>query len=188
MLWFTSDTHWGHANIIKYSNRPFDDVNQMNEALIANWNAVVSPKDTVYHLGDVAFMPYKEFKAVFRRLHGNKHIILGNHDSVIESNLSDILKDKTLGIYSVQNYLEVRSEGQKLVLFHYGMRVWNRSHHGSIHLYGHSHGSLPPHGKSVDVGVDSIEITSEYRPVSLKEVVKYMDNREASFVDHHKER
>ncbi len=84
-----------------------------------------------------------------------------------------------------QNYKELKVEGKFIVLFHYGQRVWNKSHHDSIHLYGHSHGSLPPHGKSVDVGVDCKEITHEYRPVSLDEVVRYMDKRQGEVVDHH---
>jgi calcineurin-like phosphoesterase family protein len=68
------------------------------------------------------------------------------------------------------------------------LRVWNKSHHNSWHLYGHSHGSLPPHGKSVDVGVDCKEITSEYRPLSFKEIKKYMDKRVGEKVDHHGDR
>lgn len=183
MIHFTSDTHWGHKNIIKYSNRPFKDVEEMNEALIKNWNERVAQDDTVYHLGDFAFLPYDALKRTARRLNGTKHLILGNHDKTIIQSQTDLLKSGTFN--SIQNYAEISYNGQFIVLFHYGQRVWNKSHRGSIMLYGHSHGSLPPFGKSVDVGVDSKEITHEYRPVTADEVLAYMSKREFVAVDHH---
>lgn len=79
-IWFTSDTHFGHKNIIRYANRPFDDVTHMNEMLVHNWNSVVHPDDTVYHLGDVALGPIRESLAYIRRLNGRKVLITGNHD------------------------------------------------------------------------------------------------------------
>lgn len=183
MIHFTSDTHWGHKNIIQYSQRPFKSVEDMNEKLIAEWNARVDQHDTVYHLGDFAFMPYDVLKRTARRLNGTKHLILGNHDKEIIKNRQDLLSSGTFA--TIQNYYELKTEGEFIVLFHYGQRVWNKSHHGSIMLYGHSHGSLPPFGKSVDVGVDCKEITEEYRPVSLTEVLAYMKKREFISVDHH---
>jgi calcineurin-like phosphoesterase family protein len=183
MIHFVSDTHWGHKNIIKYSNRPFNSVEEMNEKLILNWNEVVQPNDIVYHLGDFAFLPYDDLKKTARRLNGEKHLILGNHDKEIIKNRSDLLSSGTFR--TIQNYVELKNEGEFFVLFHYGQRVWNKSHHGSIHLYGHSHGSLPPHGRSVDVGVDCKEVSPDYRPVSFTEVMAYMKNRQGEVVDHH---
>jgi calcineurin-like phosphoesterase family protein len=182
-IWFISDTHWGHANIIKYSNRPYADVQEMNEALIDNWNALVKPEDTVWHLGDFAFMSITEFKSVLRRLNGKINVVLGNHDKLITENRDELLTQGN--IVSIQNYAEVQIGKKFLVLFHYGQRVWNKSHHNSIHLYGHSHGSLPPYGRSVDVGVDCKEITPEYRPINLEEIFKYMEKRSKKQVDHH---
>jgi len=183
MIHFTSDTHWGHKNIIQYSKRPFSSVEDMNEALIKNWNDRVGQYDTVYHLGDFAFMPYDDLKKTARRLNGIKHLIRGNHDKEIMKNKNDLLASRTFA--SIQDYYELKHEGAHIILFHYGQRVWNKSHHGSIMLYGHSHGSLPPFGKSVDVGVDCKEITEEYRPVSFDEVISYMKKREFVAVDHH---
>lgn len=182
-IFFCSDTHFGHANIINYSNRPYSDVEEMNEALIKNWNQVVGKNDTVYHLGDFAFMPYDKFKNLLWRLNGYIHFMRGNHDKMIDQHKQDILRVGK--IVSIQDYKEIKVAGKMIVLFHYGQRVWNKSHHGSIHLYGHSHGSLPPFGRSVDVGVDCKEITHEYRPVSLDEVLDYMSKREFQKVDHH---
>lgn len=185
-MFFVSDTHWGHANIIKYSNRPFADVNEMNEALIKNWNDQVGLKDEVWHLGDFAFMGIRDFKSVLWRLNGRINVILGNHDKVITQNSRELLAQGR--IVSIQPYAEVKHSGKMFCLFHYGQRVWNRSHHSSIHLYGHSHGSLPPHGLSVDVGVDCKEITDEYRPIHVDEVIKYMEKRQGETVDHHEVR
>lgn len=184
MIHFTSDTHFFHKNIIKYSNRPYVSVNDMNEAMIANWNKQVRPTDTVFHLGDFAFATYSQMKSILGRLNGEKHLILGNHDTLIDSNRRSFVGQ---GLFSsIQEYYELRHTGYPLIcLFHYGQRVWNGSHRGSIMLYGHSHGSLPPHGKSVDVGVDCKEISSEYRPYSLTEVLDYMSKIAFESVDHH---
>ena len=180
---FTSDQHYGHKNIIKYANRPFSSVEEMNEALIRNHNNIVQPDDDVWFLGDFAFMQLSQVKTVLRRLNGTKRIVLGNHDKVIVNNRRDLLNEGLLdGIY---DYKEITVDKQRIMLFHYGARVWNGSHRGSWLLYGHSHGSLPPHGKSVDVGVDDTNITTEYRPYSFKEIKRFMDKREGEKVDHH---
>ena len=84
MRFFTSDTHFGHQNIIKYANRPFASVSHMNEALIANWNAVVGMDDEVYHLGDVALGPWTEWDKILTRLNGYKILVVGNHDRIFK--------------------------------------------------------------------------------------------------------
>ena len=78
--YFTSDTHFGHKNIIKYCNRPFADVDEMNKALIDNWNDVVRPSDEVYHLGDVSLGQIKDTLPLAKQLHGHKFLVRGNHD------------------------------------------------------------------------------------------------------------
>jgi calcineurin-like phosphoesterase family protein len=79
-VWFTSDTHFGHARIIELSNRPFRDVQHMNEMLVKNWNDKVAPDDHVYHLGDVALGSFADSIAYVGRLNGIKHLVVGNHD------------------------------------------------------------------------------------------------------------
>lgn len=182
-IYFISDTHWGHKNIIQYSNRPFSSVEEMDEMLIKNWNERVGQNDTVYHLGDFAFSPYDVLKRTAKRLLGTKHLILGNHDKAIIQHRAELVNSGTFA--SIQNYHELKVGSEFIVLFHYGCRVWNRSHRGSWLLYGHSHGSLPAFGKSVDVGVDNKEIHSEYRPTSFEEIKKFMAEREFVQVDHH---
>tara|TARA_Y100000034_G_scaffold136870_1_gene216553 strand:+ start:4944 stop:5459 length:516 start_codon:yes stop_codon:yes gene_type:complete len=154
---FTSDTYFGHANIIKYCNRPFSSVDEMNEVMIYNWNRAVDGIDTVYHLGDFGFSKTPDL--FFNRLHGHKHLIIGNHDY----QYGDALK---LPWESQQDVLQLIVNNTKVFLNHYGMRVWDGSFHGSIHLYGHSHGRLPGNTQSCDVGVDSWNFV----PVTLRQI------------------
>lgn len=182
---FTSDTHYDHANVIKHAKRPFQDVHEMNQALIDNWNRVVSPQDHVYHLGDFTFSSKRErIVELLGQLNGSIHVIWGNHDKVAVKLHGKEPFDK---LASASYYKEIEVQGQKIVLMHYGMRVWNKSHYGSWHLYGHSHATLSPHGRSVDVGVDSHWITGkpEYVPFSFEQVQAYMTTRDFVPVDHH---
>ena len=84
-IWFTADHHFGHANIIRFCDRPFADVDAMNESLIANWNAVVTPKDTVYHLGDLFLTNREAAQTIRSRLNGSICLIRGNHDKTADS-------------------------------------------------------------------------------------------------------
>lgn len=159
---YTADTHFGHANIIHYCARPFSTVEEMDERLIENWNAVVTPRDAVFHLGDFAF--YREerrIREVLRRLNGSKVLIYGNHDRQIMSN------HEIQRLFSkCAHYHEVKDGGIRLILSHYRFLVWNGSHHGTIHLHGHSHGTLPGDSQCQDVGVDCWN----YFPVTLDQV------------------
>lgn len=188
-VFFISDTHFSHRAIIKYSTRTFSSVDEMDETMIDNWNKLVKPTDTVWHLGDFSFARGGALEEILRRLNGSINLCPGNHDKEIIKNIQWLLDEKLFA--SIQHYKELKGylpDRLPIVLFHYGMRVWNKSHFGSIHLYGHSHGSLPPHGKSVDVGVDCKEITDEYRPIHLDEVLQYMSTRNYERVDHHRAR
>lgn len=78
-IFFTSDTHFGHANIIKFCKRPFLNVDDMNEALVENWNKVVPEDGIVFHLGDFAFGGSNVWNEITPRLNGQIHLILGNH-------------------------------------------------------------------------------------------------------------
>lgn len=182
-LFFTSDVHFGHSNIIKFCNRPFASVEEMNEGLIERWNAVVNPGDTVWSLGDFAFMPFDKTMEVIKRLNGDLHMVLGNHDQKIAQNRKELL-DSGL-VKEIRDYKELSHNKQRICLFHYAQRAWNGSHYGSWQLFGHTHGDMEPYGKSVDVGVDSPYVTGEapYRPFSFEEVEAFMRNREV--IKHH---
>lgn len=186
MIYFTSDVHVGHANIIKYSNRPYSSVDEMNEQLIQNWNSIVTKEDDVWSLGDFSFMNFDKTINFIRRLNYRSfNMVLGNHCKDIRNRQRAYLDSKLVN--SIQEYKEITVEGQHIVLFHYGCRVWNRVHRGSWLLYGHSHGTLPPYGKSVDVGVDAPFVTGmpEYRPYSFEEVRRFMNKQDAVWGDQH---
>lgn len=172
MIYFTSDLHFDHKNVIEFCNRPFKDVADMNQGLIDNWNAKVRPDDEVYVLGDFSF-GNPDHSAP--HLNGRKYLIKGNHDAK---------KIKKLEPYFewIKNIHEMKWNGNYIVMCHYAMRTWNKSHYGSWHLYGHSHGSLEkePWGKSMDVGVDS----NNYMPISIVEVSEIMDKRKI-LSNHH---
>jgi|SRR6476620_5889714 len=181
-LFFTSDTHFGHNNIIKYSNRPFKSTEEMDEAIIRNWNGVVKPNDEIWHLGDFAFATGNRIESILKRLNGRKHFIWGNHDQTFK-------KEKNLLSYfeSVRDYKEINYNNQKIVLIHYPLLTWNKGHRGAWHLHGHCHGSvnyLNEKTTRIDVGVDNFN----YTPVSFEEVKAIMDKRTYDAVDHHTER
>ena len=165
--WFTSDTHFGHKNIIKFQNRPFASIKEMDETLIANWNALIQPEDTVYHLGDFAYRCTPEYaRECFDRLNGIKHLIEGNHDK-LALNFS-----RVNGWASITPQREIRIEGARIVLNHYSMRAWHHDYQGVGHLFGHSHGGLEPFGRSFDVGVDCWD----YKPIDLLTVCRKLNS------------
>lgn len=167
-IFFTSDHHFFHKNIIRYSNRPYKDLEEMHENLIRNWNAVVQPQDLVYHLGDIALTDdIGALRDLLQTLHGDIIYINGNHER-----LTGAVRDRFL---SRHDYLEIKvpdsdakNGKQSITLLHYAMRVWHKAYHGAWHLYGHSHGNLPydPDSLSFDVGVDA----NNYTPLSYAQV------------------
>jgi len=171
-VWFTADHHFGHARIIELAKRPFASVEEMDEMMIAQWNNRVARGDTIYHVGDFAFADHNKY---LPRLHGQKRLILGNHDH------SNRVK-KAVGWNTVDGLLTITVDETPIVLCHYGLRVWNRSHYGALHFYGHSHGSLPGDNQSCDVGVDCWG----YAPVSLEEIKERLATQpKRGEPDHH---
>ena len=161
MYWFTADEHYGHYNIIKYCERPFKTVEEMDETLIANHNEVVQKTDIVIHVGDFTLVKKDRASEYIQRLTGNHIFLLGSHDRWLNNNARQIW--------------EKRIEGQVIVACHYAMRRWPRSHYGSWQVYGHSHGGLPPVGKQYDVGVDN----NNFYPVSFYQLRDIMEKQEA---------
>lgn len=175
MIWFTSDTHFGHTKVLEYDKRPFATGEEHDNALLANHNSVVSPGDHVYHLGDVSFSRERVLWWL-KNANGYKHLIRGNHDDKGAWPLTEW--------DSKHEALYLRVEGQRIYLSHYACRTWRNSGHGSFHLYGHSHGGLEsrPWGRSMDVGV----MCHNYFPVSLDTVVERLSAREIhNHLDHH---
>lgn len=182
---WTSDTHYNHLGVIGHAGRPFPDVDAMNEAMIANWNSIVTPRDTIYHLGDFALCRPEPAIAIAKRLNGHKHLIFGNHDKTLRKSKEFLaLWDSAQDMLQVKVPDETAQHGvRRIVMLHYAMRVWDRSHYGTWHLFAHSHGSLTddPHALSIDVGVDCWN----FKPVTFEQIRERMQKKTWRPVDHH---
>ena len=201
-IWFTSDTHWNHKNIVRgttawetfeegsshQSLRDFDTLEEHNTTLIKNFNNLVKSSDILYHLGDWSFGGHENIKKFRDQLECREiHLIFGNHDQHIEPINSPYRECFSSVQYVKELSLKLgtdkigRMGKQKFFLSHYSHRVWNQHHHGSIHLFGHSHGSLQGVGRSMDVGVD----THNLYPYHLDEILDIMKKIDNHQPDHH---
>ena len=186
-IFWTSDSHYFHNNILKYCNRPFETVEAMNEALVANWNSVVKPDDHVYHLGDFCFGNVEKWNWCLEpgRLNGHIHLILGNHDP------ERVFRDGTMfGRFDSIDFQKILIiEGWTVILNHFPFLSFsNNLDHKVVQLFGHIHsgpdgiGNVMTGGKELqwnqyDVGVDN----NNYTPVSwaqIKERMKLAENEE----------
>lgn len=131
MIYFISDTHFYHSNIMKYCNRPFKDINEMNETIIHNWNKVVTNDDTIYHLGDFCLSNDDEMKNIFNRLNGNKILIRGNHDRKSVKFYEDIG-------FKVLKCAPIILDDYQLMLSHVPLPD-SKILDGYINLHGHIH-------------------------------------------------
>lgn len=179
-IYFTSDTHASHNNIIKYCGRPFADIDEMNEALVRNWNSVVGPDDHVYHLGDFSMGGFERWNwfAEEGRLNGHIHLILGNHD--IERLLKEDFNFDRFDSIELEHILII--EGWHVFLNHFPFASFSGNYDGKvIQLYGHIHsspkniGNVLPEGvvlqwNQYDVGVDN----NNFTPVSWYQVKEKM--------------
>lgn len=130
---YIADTHFGHRNIIRYDDRPFNTVEQMDMTLISNWNNAVCGNDMVYILGDFSWYGREETERILKMLGGWKTLICGNHDG-IDGKLAKYFTD-------ICDYKEINDNGTRVVMSHYPMPFWNGQFHDSVHLYGHVHNS-----------------------------------------------
>lgn len=221
-IFFTSDWHKGHANIVrgesdwddKSACRDFDTLKEHDDTLIENINKCAKKDDIIYMLGDVAFGGKENIHEVMARINCKTvHLCLGNHDhhirknAIVRSGIGIEVRAHDL-FASVNDIITKKIGGERFVLCHYSMRTWENGHHGSIMLYGHSHGSLPEYEivmntdvkersgllvktmdqtlkfKTMDVGVDT---HPEFRPYHIDEIRDAMTQRIPLRVDHHDE-
>jgi calcineurin-like phosphoesterase family protein len=154
------DYHFYHENALKYDNRPFDSIEEHNEALIENHNTIVGKKDLIIIAGDLSFGRHN---FLLHKLNGIKILVVGNHDRMSEAAKSHFRHISH--IYVKQFY------GLPIVFCHYAMRTWPGKIHGSGHVYAHSHGSMPEIENS-----RAIEVSAnlwDYTPVNIKNIVDY---------------
>lgn len=193
---FISDQHVAHKKVIEYDKRPFKDIDEMHMEFIKRWNSVVGDDDIVYNLGDLSFGGLEVTKWFVHSLKGKIIHIMGNHDK-----MKDIIKlDRMDEVHEYGTEIWVKDEEtdglrgchgyQHIIMSHYPIFSWNRSHYGSWHLHGHTHGSLMAtqqeyyKRKVMDVGCPCID----YTPISYAEVRKIMKNKKVGVVDHHGEK
>lgn len=175
-LWFTSDTHFFHENIIKYCNRPFKDAFEMNEVLIANWNKLVKPDDDIIIAGD--FIHSGNLELIHRlmdRLNGDKWLCYGNHDYQNKLERDEISKGFNYHCWDSMDF-QVEDSGledgfMKFHINHYPCEFWTRN---AVHLHGHVHSGPTSSSMEVckfnpmryDIGVDN----NSFKPVSYEEI------------------
>ena len=184
-VWFTSDIHLHHANIIKYCKRPFTDTDEMDEAIIANWNSVVGKNDTVFILGDVGFGSPDTFFSKIKRLNGKKILIIGNHDR------GYLGSQEFLSLFeAVHEQVYIKVGKNKIYLTHFPLLCFDGAYSGitaTWNLYGHCH-SFPGSGgldmqrlihcfpTQYDVGVDN----NNYTPISFDAVKEKIHDQQMS--------
>lgn len=169
MNYYIADTHFGHENIIRLCDRPFNSVDEMDIIMTNNWNKRVKPTDDVYIVGDFSYRSNKAIEYL-NSLNGRKHLIIGNHDKKNLKNKK--FKDEFVEIKEI---ITVNDNGINIVLCHYPMAEWDGMYRGSWHFFGHIHNNdnnaqrimkTIPH--AINVGVECIN----YIPKTAIELMK----------------
>lgn len=178
-IFFTSDTHFFHNNIIKYCNRPFLNVDEMNARLIENWNDIIKPNDIIFHLGDIALCNYNKLSTLLEQLNGQIYLINGNHDCNFKH-----FPNKIKEVFDMVTIKIKDDNKQILILSHYPLRTWSQSSTGAWNLCGHIHSSptnifeLDP--LQYDVGVDN----NNFTPVSYFQIKEHITNQVSKYVNN----
>ena len=169
MIYYISDLHFYHTNILKMCNRPFENIEEMNAKLIENWNKKVAEEDTIYFLGDFSFKS-NQSKAdeILKQLNGKKYFIKGNHDK--RTWLERVKENKLIEDYF--DYKEIDDNGRMVVLCHYPFHSWNGLYHGSYHLYGHVHAKTVENEEWQKNRFNVSCEVLEYEPKTLDEIIK----------------
>lgn len=185
-VWFTSDHHFGHANIIGYSRRPFEGVEAMNEALIEGWNGTVADKDEVWVLGDFALGRIEATLPLVGSLRGYKRLLCGNHDRCWSGH--GARSEAWVGRYLTAGFDEVHQGqvalevgGRQVLACHFPYHGDSHDHdryldarpvdEGQWLLHGHVHERWRQRDRMINVGVD----VWDYRPVSAVTLGELMD-------------
>lgn len=199
----------------KKGYRNFNNEIEMTDTIVETFNKYVKKNDELYHIGDWSFGGIDNIWKFRKQLNVEViHLIFGNHDNHIIKNkqigipvedhkeMCDLItydpykyylngkgfqSSNTKNLFSTTHSdLIIEKEKQTFHLNHYAKRIWFNSNKGGIHLYGHSHGSMPEYGKSMDVGIDvAYRMFGEYRPFSITEILSIMESKEIAFPDHH---
>lgn len=192
--YITSDIHWGHSNILKYSpwaRGHFRDITDMNEAIVRNINSMVTDEDTLIIAGDICFARPEIGVEYLKRLNGIKKIVWGNHDVKLRESSVYQQSRGLMGVVFDADYLEFDHKFQdkkyKIVVTHYPFLTWNRSHHGSCNFHGHGHASPENRNtqgmcvRQMDIGLDG----NSMMPHCMDDLCSEMSRREVLKHGHH---
>lgn len=170
MNYYIADVHFGHENVIKFDNRPFKNVEEMDSVLIENWNARVKDEDNVYILGDFCYRAKEKPSWYLKRLNGKKHFIQGNHDKRL---LQD--KEAVEQLESIEKMQFVKDGENTIVLCHFPIAEWNGFFRRAWHIYGHIHGKCDEtfrYMKKLERALNAGCMLNEYQPVTFRELVE----------------
>lgn len=182
MIYFTSDLHFGHKNIIRFDNRPFTSIEEMDRTIIERWNRKVKEDDTVYILGDISWYDDQKTYEIISQLHGKKVLIVGNHDKYGKMVLNCFQE--------VCFYKEITLPGNiQVILCHYPIVFFNRHHYGAYMLYGHVHNShewnMTENYKyelqQLDINCNMFNVgcmVRNYEPVTLDEILQQEERKD----------
>lgn len=167
MIYYTSDLHIGHENIIRLCKRPYSNDREMSVDLIRRWNNKVTTNDTIYILGDM-FFKYEDIevvKTILKQLNGKKILIKGNHDNFLN-------QIKWQDYFSaVKDVMKIKDNGRDVILMHYPIEEWDGFFRGTYHLYGHVHNNdngLRKIERRYNVGID----VNDFEPKTLDELIE----------------
>ncbi len=170
MNYYISDMHLGHKNALIFDERPFETVEEMNEALIRKWNEKVNEDDDVWILGDFCYRSEKDPSFYLKQLKGHKHLVIGNHDKIT-------LKSGSALQYfeSVERLQHIKDGEYDVILCHFPLADWNAKRWGSYHVYGHIHNNedevslfMSQQERALNAGC----MVNGYEPVTLEELIK----------------
>lgn len=197
-IWFTSDYHLEHAKIIELCGRPYANIKEMHEDIIDAHNSLVKKGDRVYNLGDIAMYSTGEAERVVRALHGQIHLLLGNHDRI--DSWTQSFKDLFVTITDGRKTIKVNNVGRfdprtnstsmKIVMDHYPLRTWNGKWRNAVNAYGHTHGTITPNIGACEVGVD-IALHKHGRPCPfhIDEIIEMTRCHDLwNFLDEHRDK
>lgn len=181
-IMYISDLHFSHEACLRFDNRPWTDVNKMNEDIIEKWNNKVDNEDTVYILGDIAMKFGEDTLNIIKRLNGRKILIKGNHDRISPQ----IAREFNGKVY---DYLEIKDNNRNVVLCHYPIPCFNKHHYGGFHLFGHVHlsheynfiESMKRDFEEIDVLCNMYNVGimipyMDYTPKTLNEIIEGYNN------------
>lgn len=170
MNYYIGDTHLGHANIIKHDQRPFSNIDEMDRAIIENWNNRVTNSDNIYIVGDFIYRGEKEPEWYLKQLKGKKHFIIGNHDGAVLKN------DKALSYFEEVDKIMYIIDGKNhICLCHFPIAEWNGYYKGHYHIYAHIHNNLNDayyFMKKYDRALNAGCMINNYMPVTFNELIE----------------